>query len=115
LGIHNLTAREAAKILGLSQSTFAKWGTGLRHPSFATALRVGEFFGVPADRLATAEFEDLLQNELANAERFQAVEARIRHARSGPRPVSDLEAGEEVDVITGKAVDPKETDDEEGG
>lgn len=115
LGIHNLTAREAAKILGLSQSTFAKWGTGLRQPSFATALKVGEFFGVPVDRLATAEFEDLLQNELANPERFQAVETKIRYARSGLRPVEDLEAGEEVDVITGKAVEPKETDDGEGG
>jgi transcriptional regulator with XRE-family HTH domain len=115
LGIHNLTAREAAKILGLSQSTFAKWGTGLRQPSFATALMVGEFFGVPADRLATAEFEDLLQNELANPERFQAVETKIRYARSGLRPVEDLEAGKEVDVITGKPVDGEETGKKEGG
>jgi len=115
LGIHNLTAREAAKILDLSQSTFAKWGTGLRQPSFATALMVGEFFGVPADRLATAEFEDLLQNELANPERFHAVETKIRYARSGLRPVEDLEAGKEVDVISGKPVGRKETDDSGGG
>jgi transcriptional regulator with XRE-family HTH domain len=115
LGIHDLTAREAAKILGLSQSTFAKWGTGLRQPSFATALMVGEFFGVPADRLATAEFEDLLQNELANRERFHAVETKIRYSRSGLRPVEDLEAAKEVDVISGKPVGRKETDDSGGG
>jgi transcriptional regulator with XRE-family HTH domain len=115
LGMHGLTAREAAKILGLSQSTFAKWGTGLRQPSFATALKVGEFFGIAADRLATAAFEDLLQKELADPERFQAVETRIRYARSGIRPVEDLEAGKEVDIVTGKPVDPKETNDGEGG
>jgi hypothetical protein len=78
-------------------------------------LWVREFFGVPADRLATAEFEDLLQNELANPERFRAVETKIRYAGSGLRPVQDLEAAKEVEVISGKAVEPKETDDGEGG
>jgi transcriptional regulator with XRE-family HTH domain len=105
LGLHNLTARDAAKILGLSQSTVGKWATGLRQPSFATALKVGEFFGVPADRLATAEFTDLLQHELADPERFDAVETRIHHARAGLRVVEDLEAGKEVDIVTGKPVE----------
>jgi transcriptional regulator with XRE-family HTH domain len=104
LGMHNLTAREAAQILGLSQSTFAKWGTGLRQPSFATALKVGEFFGVPADRLATAEFTDLLENELGNPERFQNVEKKIQYARAGLKPVDELEAGKMVDIATGKPV-----------
>jgi transcriptional regulator with XRE-family HTH domain len=108
LGLHNLTAREAAEILGLSQSTVGKWGTGVRQPSFATALKVGEFFGVPADRLATAEFTDLLQDELADPERFEVVETRIHHARAGLRPVEDLEAGREVDIATGKPVDQEE-------
>jgi hypothetical protein len=76
---------------------------------------VGEFFGVPADRLATAEFEDLLQNELADPERFQAVETRIHYARSGIRPVEDLEAGKEIDIVTGKPVDDEDTDQKEGG
>jgi transcriptional regulator with XRE-family HTH domain len=108
LGLHNLTARDAAKILGLSQSTVGKWGTGLRQPSFATALKVGEFFGVPADRLATAKFTDLLEHELADPERFEAVETRIHHARAGLRPIEDLEAGKEIDIVTGKPVDPEE-------
>jgi transcriptional regulator with XRE-family HTH domain len=105
LGLHNLTAREAAKILGLSQSTVGKWGTGLRQPSFATALKVGEFFGVPADRLATAEFTDLLEHELADPERFEAVETRIQHAHAGLRAVEDLEADREVDIVTGEPID----------
>jgi transcriptional regulator with XRE-family HTH domain len=102
LGVHNLSSRDAAAILGLSESTVGKWGTGIRQPSFATALTVGAFFGVPADRLATVEFEDLLQHELADPERFRAVEARIHRARTGLRSVEDIEAGKEVDVVTGK-------------
>ncbi len=107
LGMHDLTDREAAEILGLRQSTLGKWQTRMRRPSFAMALRVGEFFGVPADRLATAEFTDLLQHELADPERFEAVETKIHHLRTGLRPVENLEAGKEVDVVTGKPVKRK--------
>ena len=104
LGMHDLTSREAAEILGLSQSTLGKWHSRMRRPSFAMALKVGEFFGIPADRLATAEFTDLLQHELADPERFQTVETKIHHLRRGLKPVEDLEAGKEVDVVTGKPV-----------
>jgi transcriptional regulator with XRE-family HTH domain len=82
LGLHALSAREAAEMLGLSHSTFAKWEAGTRQPSFSMALRLAEFFGVPTDRLATAAFEDLLQHELADPERFRTVEAKIQQARS---------------------------------
>lgn len=68
-------------------STISKWGSGSRSPSFLTALKVGEFFGVSADRLATAPFEDLLAHELADPERFKAVEARIHKAKTGLNPV----------------------------
>ncbi len=93
LGLHALSAREAAEMLDLSHSTFAKWGSGLRQPSFSMALRLAEFFGVPTDRLATAEFEDLLQHELADPERFGAVEARIREARAALQPGRKARAG----------------------
>jgi DNA-binding XRE family transcriptional regulator len=105
LGLHSLSAREAANMLDLSPSTFAKWGTGRRQPSFSTALRVGEFFLVPADRLATAEFEDLLQHELADPARFRAVEENIKDARVRLQAAKDLEEGKEIDIITGKPTD----------
>ncbi len=108
LGVHALTAREAAALLDLSVSTFTKWERGLRQPSFSTALRVADFFGVPADRLATAEFKDLLQHELADPDRFDAVEERIQLDRARLDAARRLEAGEEIDIVTGETVDTDE-------
>ena len=54
-----------------------------RHaPSSRAASQVGEFFCVAADRLANAPFEDLLANELADPQRYQATERRIEKARA---------------------------------
>ena len=103
LGLHDLTDREAAEILGLSQSTLGKWQTRVRRPSFGMALRVAEFFGVPADRLATADFSDLLSHELADPARFEAVETRIHRLRTGLKAVADPGAGKKVDVPTRKS------------
>ena len=83
LGLHGMSAKEAASLLGMSQSAFSKWSSGDRNPSFATALTVGEFFRVPADRLARAEFGDLLEHELTSRERFEEVESEIARRRSG--------------------------------
>jgi transcriptional regulator with XRE-family HTH domain len=80
--VHALSGAEAAKLLGISQSTIVKWTQGTRAPSFKTAMIVGGFFQVSAERLATAEFSDLLANELANPERFRTVEERITRARA---------------------------------
>jgi transcriptional regulator with XRE-family HTH domain len=82
LGLHALPAKEAATLLGMSQSAFSKWSTGARRPSFPTAIALGDFFGVPADRLARARFEDLLGRELADVERFRRVEAEIARRRA---------------------------------
>lgn len=92
----------SSKLLDLDESTLTKWNAGIRKPSFETALRVGEYFGVPADRLARAEFTDLLQKELCDPERFDAVEKKIHHARVGLQSVKHIEAGKMVDVVTGK-------------
>src|SRR5262245_59516857 len=80
-------------MLGISQSAFTKWATGKRNPSFTTALRVGEFFGVPADRLARSDFGSLLETDLASAERFEEVEAEIRRRRSILREVGSPPSG----------------------
>jgi hypothetical protein len=41
-------------------------------------VTVSAFFEVPADRLMTGPFEDLLVNELADADRFRRVEEKLR-------------------------------------
>jgi transcriptional regulator with XRE-family HTH domain len=88
MGLHALPAKETAKLLGMSQSAFSKWASGSRQPSFTTALAIGEFFRVPADRLARAEFSELLANELSSADRFKAVEhdIRLRRLYGVPKP-----------------------------
>jgi transcriptional regulator with XRE-family HTH domain len=91
LGLHRLTTREAADMLAMSRSALTKWASGDRAPSFTAALVVGDFFGVPADRLARADFADLLEHELADAARFNEVEAEIRRRRSTLRAVGEDE------------------------
>ena len=81
LGLHALPAKEAATLLGMSQSAFSKWSTGARRPSFATAIAIGDFLEVAPDRLARAPFEELLP-ELADPERFRRVEAEIARRRA---------------------------------
>ena len=87
LGLHKVSAKEAASLLGLSQSSFSKWATGKRRPSFTTAIELGEFFQVSAEKLARSPFADLLDNELSSAERFEAVEQKIQKHRTGLKAV----------------------------
>ena len=70
-------------MMSLSESASSKRAMGTRSPSFNTALAVGDFFNVPADRLARAEFGDLLEHELASKARFDLVEHKIGKARGG--------------------------------
>jgi hypothetical protein len=41
-------------------------------------MTVSVFFEVPADRLMTAPFEELLTNELADRDRLRRVEEKVR-------------------------------------
>jgi DNA-binding XRE family transcriptional regulator len=90
LGLHDLEQSEAALMLNLSKQSFSAWNSRRRKPSFSTALLVGEFFLVPADRLAREPFESLLQNELADPDRFHEVEGEIRRRRSKLKAVDAM-------------------------
>lgn len=96
LGVHHLDAKKAAALLGMSESAFTKWATGKRRPSFETAMRIGDFFQVPPERLARTPFQDLLANELADPERFRVVENMIAQATGQQRGAVriDIEDGE---------------------
>ena len=54
------------------------WMNGKSNPSLPKAIDIAELFQISTDRLMGAEFSDLLANELADPERFERVEKRIK-------------------------------------
>jgi DNA-binding XRE family transcriptional regulator len=85
MGLHALTQNLAAQLLGVTSATMSAWVSGKSHPSLPKAVGVGELFQISTDRLTGATFTDLLEHELANPERFELVEERIRRGRSSLR------------------------------
>lgn len=76
-GLHGLTMKRFAVLAGVSESVISKWSSGDRHPSFTSAMKVAEIFEVDPGRLARAEFPDLLEHELADAEKYRRVEKTL--------------------------------------
>ena len=59
---------------------------GERRPTEERLAQIGDIFGIGAERLANASFDELLQNELADPKRYRSAEKRIAALdRSGPR------------------------------
>ena len=86
LGLHRLTQHLTAQLLGVSGATMSAWMTGKSQPSLAKAIDIADLFQISTDRLMGAHFAELLSQELADAERFERVEARIRRGKSPLRP-----------------------------
>lgn len=82
LGLHGLSQNFTAQLLGVSEATLSAWMNRRSSPSLPKAIDVAALFQVSTDRLMGAEFADLLQHELADPERFERVEARIRRGLS---------------------------------
>ncbi len=87
LGLHGLSAYFTAHILGISPATLSAWVNGHSSPSLNKAIQVADLFQISTDRLMAAEFSDLLEHELADAERFKRVEARIQGGTTPLRAV----------------------------
>jgi transcriptional regulator with XRE-family HTH domain len=122
LAVHGiLELKEAAEILGFSEAAFTKWANGSRSPSFTSALVAGDFLRIPPDRLARAEFIDLLEHELSDRERFEAVEKEIRQRRSILREAGEERAGygapkrKVVEIAQRNEERRKQRKDEKGG
>lgn len=81
LGLHGLTARQFSMLVDVSESALGKWASGDRNPSFSSALKIGDVFHIPPDRLARADFGDLLEHELADAERYRQAEETLERLR----------------------------------
>jgi DNA-binding XRE family transcriptional regulator len=87
LGLHGLTQHTTAQLLGVSEATMSAWMNGKATPSLPKAIAVADLFQISTDSLMGAKFIDLLQNELADPERFERVELRIRRGSSGLKAV----------------------------
>ena len=79
-GMHGLSHDQLAKLLGLSPQTISTWRSGKRRPSGDAFMAVGSFFEIDPVQLNQRSFEELL-SWVANADRFKAVEAKIKRAR----------------------------------
>ena len=87
MGLHDLTAKDASELWGISRQSMSAWKQEQSRPSSSRMLLVSEFFEVPANRLAFATFGELLETELADKARFERVEGKID--RSALRPVPE--------------------------
>lgn len=65
----------------------SSWMRGKSTPSLPKAIDIAELFQISTDRLMGAEFVDLLQHELADPERFERVEKRIKRGQTPLKPV----------------------------
>lgn len=78
LGLHRLSQHFTAQLLGVSEATMSAWMNGKSQPSLGKAIGIADLFQLSTDRLMGAEFADLLAHELADPDRFERAEARIR-------------------------------------
>src|SRR5438128_1103909 len=78
---HHWSAREAAKIVGVSEHAMSAWLTEKRKPGLDSIMRIAELYDIDprllsGDQLAFAR-------ELADPDRIQNAEANILHAARG--------------------------------
>lgn len=81
LGLHDLRAREAARMIGVSPQSLSEWMRGHRQPNLQMLLRVASFLEINGERLVRAPFRELLEREVADQRRFDRVETKLRRQR----------------------------------
>lgn len=85
---HHWSAREAAKVIGVSEHAMSAWLTEKRKPGIDSVMRIAGLYDIDprllsGDQLAFAK-------ELADPDRIQHAEANIGHVASGVGTVSPL-------------------------
>jgi transcriptional regulator with XRE-family HTH domain len=86
LGLHDLTAAKASGLIGISQQALSELQAGRReNPRRQTVDKLAAFFEVTRWKLEDMPFEQLLEDELSDSERYLKVEATIPRAGSGPQ------------------------------
>lgn len=82
-GLHGLSNRETAALLGVSEQTISELTTGKREPGQATFQRVRAAFLV--DPFAMSDGIEAVLPSLCDLERFKQVERIIRASKSPAR------------------------------
>lgn len=78
IGLHGLSVRDLAPLVGVSEQALSEIQTRKRkHPRTETSHRLADFFEIPLGRLLSTPFEELLQADLADPERYAQVEGKI--------------------------------------
>jgi len=85
---HHWSAREAAKIIGISEHAMSAWLTEKRKPGIDSVMRIAGLYDVDprllsGDQLAFAK-------ELADPDRIQHAETNVGHAARGVGAVTPL-------------------------
>ena len=78
LGLHGLSQHFTAQLLGVSEATMSAWMNGKSHSVAREGDRHRRALPDLDRSLMGAEFSELLANELADPERFERVEKRIK-------------------------------------
>jgi transcriptional regulator with XRE-family HTH domain len=81
LGVHALTAKEAARLTGVSVNALSSWMTGGRDPSLASMQKLAAFFEVDAFKLLGQYTGSFLLEELADLDRWQRVEDKVEDSK----------------------------------
>ncbi len=72
-------------MIGVSQQSLSEWMRGHRQPNLQMLLRVASFLEINGERLLQAPFREMLGREVADARRFDLVEAKISKQRTQSR------------------------------
>ena len=68
----NLTQKELAKILFVSESAVSKWEKDVAHPDITLLPKLSEILGVTEHELITASVDEKLKEEKAQAKKWRA-------------------------------------------
>lgn len=77
---HNLSQKELAKELGISQNAISCWENGIRQPKKETIDKIADYFGVTVSYLYTDEVIELSDSEKALISSFRELDERGKGA-----------------------------------
>jgi transcriptional regulator with XRE-family HTH domain len=85
---HHWSAREAAKVIGVSEHAMSAWLTEKRKPGIDSVMRIAGLYDIDPRRLSGDQLE--FAKQLADPDRIQHAEANIEHAARGVGTVTPL-------------------------